>query len=307
MSKGIRAFLIFLILLTITVVGWARVPKGDLINYEGTFDLIYREGFEFFSKMLLFQKAEFLYYLINYILSLFTDDFKFFQGLICLASAYMVSTVRSKTSLIGLLIFLLFPLFFSISLQLVRQWLSMSMLIYGVLNRDENKSYFIYIAPFIHVTSWFYVLVYVLNRLNIKIVIFLFPFSLLLLYLGVLDYLELRFSKGSYYSLEYAGMTPLYVGCLFVFLLLILRANKQILILALSTLLLMVFAPNGEIRFRFMYFFILLLPYIFQRIYDRLGLLIQRGLLQSFYAFIFLLLAIWQSYYFLEGPYSYGL
>lgn len=293
------------ILIVVAVfIGASRVPSGDLIMYEKIYTELSADASWYISKLSTQFLVEPMYYLTNIIASKFFLKFSIFQGLIFAFPGLLLSFRKNKFNLIGLIFYFCFPLYLSLNLQIIRQWIGFAILLYSI-NNNKGVFYFVLAALF-HVTCWFYVGVFLIRNMSLRNMYILMLMTVLL-YLTfsdiIFEYVVFKVTKESLYGFDVTNGIPTAVSAIILVLSFLFGSMKVLRPYLLFTFILIWFAPNGEIQFRYMYFSIMSLVYVVYSIKD---IMTFRSKI-SFAIPVLLFLFVLQVYYISLGPYSYKL
>ncbi len=304
-NKRIKGFLIFLLLFIFVYVYSSRDYTDDLLNYFISFKQY--TNFSDFLKGPLNIKAQPVLYLTFVFFNLLDLPFRFFLVCIIVLNLYFEYKIlrvfyAKNLALYGLFVFMLIPLNMSLSMQILRQYLSMQIIFYVLINKNNNYLLLI-LSTLLHSTSLIFLpLIFLKSKINMKnllfSIIFFFAFYFSPLYL----YLEYRLNKGSYYSFEITGIVPyLITGIPLAFVLLSNHYSKIFKYIHIYLFLIIVFAFNAEIQFRYMFGIYILFPVIVVQLFLKFEKKTQSLLKTLFLIALF----IWTNYYISYGPYKY--
>lgn len=287
----------FLIVIAI-ILGASRVPSGDLLMYEK----IYTDTFGYITKYNTRFFVEPMYYLTNIIANMFSLKFSIFQGLIFALSGLLLSFRENRFDLFSLFFYLCFPLYLSLNLQIIRQWIGFAIVLYSI-NNNKGIVYFVLAALF-HATCWFYVGVYLLKNIslrNLYMVVLMTGLLYVMFSDIVFEYVVFKFTKESHYGFDVTNEIPIPISAIVLVLSFLFAKMNVLRPYLLFTFLLIWFAPNGEIQFRYMYFSFMSLVYVVYSIKNLMSI----NLKQIIVIPAVVILLLYQSYYMILGPYSY--
>ncbi len=162
-DKFYNLLIIFLSIL-LSLINITKVPESDLLNHG----LRYLQSGDFnFPAYLIHQRKEPIYYIFDYILyhlsngslNAWVISFTFFSYFFIFKSILLFFR-KIKASriqiILGLMIAAFFPLIFSLSAHLIRQFIASSIFIYFAVNKifyNKNKWWLIIIGVFTHSSS----------------------------------------------------------------------------------------------------------------------------------------------------------
>ena len=159
----------FSIIFCLSLINANRIIEGDLFNYYVSYLYILENGL---SGVFNQSTPEYLFYLLMYFftflgekgfnLFLFSCSFLIYL-LPLLAWQKKFFSYHDKNIIFSIiLIFLLFPMIFNLSTQILRQFLSFSIIYFGLTkyNTSPKSLIFIFISIFIHASSLIFLAIY---------------------------------------------------------------------------------------------------------------------------------------------------
>lgn len=175
-------------------VGMRDVDKGtDTFAYSMYFDFVkYGKYFEGVNRI------EIGFYWLTKIITLFTDSKKvyfsiiFFIQIIGITSAIYKRSEMFKPYLLITLVWLSFPFFYSITLNVLRQGLAFVFVIYSIDAKLQNKKYFPYVllllGTLFHYATILYLICFLILELKPKPIVLLYWWfsAMLLSFLGII-------------------------------------------------------------------------------------------------------------------------
>lgn len=286
------------------VLGASRVPSGDLLMYNKIYIGIKQNFFSFYQINKNQILVEPLYYLINLFFAKVFLNFQILQGLFFAICGLLLAFRDNKFYISGLIFYICFPLYLSLNLQIIRQWIGFAILLHAINNK--NGIFFFILAALFHVTCWFYVVIYLLKNASLRN-LFLIGLASLFLYFVFFDYLFeyviFKITKESLYGFDVTNGIPTILAILVLVLSYFFKSMKVLRIYLVSTVFLILLAPNGEIQFRYMYFSIMAVTYVVYGILENMRANTKRVLAIP----VILLMIISQIIYISIGPYNYDL
>lgn len=288
-------FFILLFSIFLGIINSGKILENDLINYEKWF---IDAGSTPFIDYIFYQNKEPVFFIYNYVLHLITTgNFKLYLLInttvcyfilgISLLRLHSYTRKSNYAFLISLFVLYLFPILFSLSAQLIRQFLAASLIVLIIveISTQNRKLIPIFIASsLIHTTSVFFASIYLLDFFKKRklsytvtivfcastiILLIRFPYIFAQLQIGnpFIDYSLSRLSNinNSYVNLGTIG--PLNLA-LFFFILSSFFMNKMktngdlrvfqgVNLLLLALVLATIKNPEVSIRFSFYFYFIL--------------------------------------------------
>lgn len=240
-------------------------------------------------------------------------SFRVFISLVIVLNIYFAYKIlrnfySQDLALFGLLAFMLIPLNMSLSLQVLRQYLSMQIMFYlltkKIGNLLEYKNILLFLLSILlHSSSIIFVpLIFVKQKIKFKTFIVSILIVLAILYSPIYTYLELKLAKGSYYDFDITGNFPYFItGIPLLIVLFDHNYSRNFKYILIYLFLIIVFALSGEMQFRYMVGIYILFPIIIVQIFLKLKKDI-RLILQPIFL---LILCFWTIYYISFGPYKY--
>ena len=299
-----RIILPSILIVLAIILGASRIPSGDLLMYKKIYGNLGDDTAGFILKHKTQFLVEPLYYILNIVFSKLSVNISIFQGIIFAMSGMLLAYRENKFYLFGLIFYFCFPLYLSLNLQIIRQWIGFAILLYAI-NNNKGITYFL-IAALFHVTCWYYVGIFLLRNLSLRNISLLI-LTILLFYSFfsdlLLEYMVFKATKESLYGFDVSNGIPTAVSGFFLGLSYLFSSMKRLRPYLTATFLLIWFAPNGEIQFRYMYFSIMTLIYLVYCVHDKISLEVKKTLALPV---IFLLLCF-QFWYVATGPYKYVL
>lgn len=171
LSKKRKTVYVTMICILMSLIsGFRHYTIGnDTPAYLRTHNVVINEGFGAFNK----SRLEPGYIMLNNISASITDDFNFFLLLMALITNIAIGifiTRHSKNPVLSLLLFILFRFFFN-EMNIMRQFLSISLILYGVdyIKKRKILKYLmvVLLASTIHYSALFALPIYFLYRKHI--------------------------------------------------------------------------------------------------------------------------------------------
>lgn len=282
-----------------------RVISDDLLAYS-----IYFQEYTNFTDIIeapIYIIAEPVLYTFYIIFNFLGLSFRVFILFVIVLNLYFTYKIlrnfySKDLALFGLLTFMLIPLNMSLSLQILRQYLSMQIMFYFLTKKNKNYLLFL-LSILLHSSSLiFFPLIFVKQKIKFQYLIISIIFIFIIYYSPIFTYLSLKLAKDSQYSFDLAGNAPYFITGIPLLIVFFNKNYSQIFkYIHLYLFLIIVFALSGEMQFRYMVGIYILFPVIIVQIFLKFNKNTQ-PLLKS----IFLLfLMYWTIYYISFGPYKY--
>lgn len=305
LSEKLKVFFLLLFSLIFIYVYSSRAISDDLLAYS-----IYFQEYTNFTDIIeapIYIIAEPVLYTFYIIFNSLGLSFRVFIAFVIVLNLYFTYKIlrnfySTDLALFGLLTFMLIPLNMSLSLQVLRQYLSMQIMFYFLTKKNENYLLFL-ISILLHSSSLiFFPLIFVKQKIKFQYLIISIIFIFIIYYSPIFTYLSYKLAKGSQYSFDEVGNLPYFITGIPLLIVFFNKNYSQIFkYIHLYLFLIIVFALSGEMQFRYMVGIYILLPIIIVQIFLKFNKNTQ-PLLKS----IFLLfLMFWTIYYISFGPYKY--
>ncbi|MFD2535852.1 EpsG family protein [Gelatiniphilus marinus] len=179
-NKGLTRICFFYIALFLAIINTLKVPENDLKMYLWQYNLV--ETNTFFDYIFLFKKEQFFYF-FNYVTyKLTSGSFIWYVAIFTVISYYLIFTSIWKVHkslkgsvysfLLCIGISVLFPMLFSLSAHLMRQFLASSLIMYVLVSKifyKENKYLYYILAVLTHSTSLIFLMIFLPINKKVKL------------------------------------------------------------------------------------------------------------------------------------------
>lgn len=305
LSEKLKVFFLLLFSLIFIYVYSSRILSDDLLAYS-----IYFQEYTNFTDIIeapIYIIVEPVLYTFFIIFNFLGLSFRVFIAFVIVLNLYFTYKIlrnfySKDLALFGLLTFMLIPLNMSLSLQVLRQYLSMQIMFYFLTKKNTNYLLFL-LSILLHSSSLiFFPLIFVNQKIKFQYLIISIIFILILYNSLIFTYLSVKLAKDSQYAFDITGNVPYLITGIPLLIVFFNKNYSQIFkYIHLYLFLIIVFALSGEMQFRYMVGIYILLPIIIVQMFLKFNKNTQ-PLLKS----IFLLfLMFWTIYYISFGPYKY--
>jgi hypothetical protein len=305
LNDKLKLFFLLLFYLIFIYVYSSRILSDDLLAYS-----IYFQEYTNFTDIIeapIYIIVEPILYMFFIIFNFLGLSFRIFIAFVIVLNLYFTYKIlrnfySKDLAVFGLITFMLIPLNMSLSLQVLRQYLSMQIMFYFLIKKNNDYLFFLF-SILLHSSSLiFFPLIFVKKKINFKYSIITILFLIVIYYSPIFTYLSLKLSKGSYYSFDLTGSVPYFITGIPLLLVLFDTNYSRIYKLILLYLFLIIaFALSAEMQFRYMVGIYILLPIIIVQLFLKFNKKTQLMLKPIF----LLTLMFWTINYILDGPYKY--
>lgn len=305
LNEKLKWFLFIFFIFFYTYVYSSRLLSDDLLAYS-----IYFQEYINFTDIIeapIYIIVEPVLYVTFVIFNFLGLSFRILIVFVIILNLYFTYKIlrnfySRNLALFGLLTFMLIPLNMSLSLQILRQFLSMQIIFYFLTKKDNNYLLLL-LSVLLHSSSFiFFPLIFVKQKIKFQFLIISILFITLIIYSPIYTYLTLKLAKGSYYSFDITGNIPYLITGIPLAIVFLSDKYSQILkYIHLYIFLIIVFAVSGEMQFRYMVGVYILIPIIIVQIF----LYFKKNIRNLLKVIFLLFLMLWTIYYISSGPYKY--